>query len=398
MKKRCLALLLALILCLNLTEPAAYAAESPAADGAAEVTQSYPASSAETPAAAGKSDGSETFISEETTSPYTSAGLTDSAILCELPALREASAKHFALADGRRASVLYGITVHEQTASGEWLPINNELKYDAEDPDGTSFHAEGELLRVAFYEEPTAGKLLSLELKGAEGKISWGPELSAEEGETPVQECAVSYIPQEPWKDHSFLDIQALSGVLCYENLLPDVSLEYQLQGHDVKENLLIASRAAAEALAAKGFSFLLTLEGGLTAKYEGENRSVLIRDSAGEVLYSLQAPYMEDDKGEVSGELACELAELSTPAAPEGTDAVSYRFTLSPDAEWLLAEERAFPVLIDPSLRNTLNNSSIDTATVYSSGPNGNGMYLYGDIYAGYQNANYMKIRQANL
>ena len=188
MKKRCLAMLLALILCLNLNEPAAYDAESPAADSAAEVTQPDSASSAETPAAAGKSDGSETFISEESTSPYTSAGLTDSAILCELPALREASAKHFALADGRRASVLYGITVHEQTASGEWLPINNELKYDAEGPDGASFHAEGELLRVAFYEEPTAGKLLSLELKGTEGKISWGPELSAEEGETPAQE------------------------------------------------------------------------------------------------------------------------------------------------------------------------------------------------------------------
>ena len=123
MKKRCLALLLSLILCLNLTEPAAYAAEIPAADSSAEVTQSASANAMESPADTEKSDGSDSSSWEKDTSPYTSVGLTDSVILCELPEMREASSKHFALADGRRASVLYGITVNEQNAAGDWLPI-----------------------------------------------------------------------------------------------------------------------------------------------------------------------------------------------------------------------------------------------------------------------------------
>lgn len=67
----------------------------------------------------------------------------------------------------------------------------------------------------------------------------------------------------------------------------------------------------------------------------------------------------MWDAAGEESSDIAVSLEE-----APGG-----YRYTITPDREWLAAAERLYPVTVDPTMSAPNNWSTIkDTTGVYNS------------------------------
>lgn len=83
------------------------------------------------------------------------------------------------------------------------------------------------------------------------------------------------------------------------------------------------------------------------------------LADAAGEAVLVIEAPYMWDAAGEESSDIAVSLEE-----APGG-----YRYTITPDREWLAAAERLYPVTVDPTMSAPNNWSTIkDTTGVYNS------------------------------
>ncbi|MBQ9121149.1 MAG: RICIN domain-containing protein [Clostridia bacterium] len=89
----------------------------------------------------------------------------------------------------------------------------------------------------------------------------------------------------------------------------------------------------------------------GLSAVLAGNGSVALLDKTTGELVGHIPAPYMYDAEGQTSNEVAYTLTDL-------GGD--NYRLTVTADTEWINAEDRAFPVVIDPTV--TFDAGSQDT------------------------------------
>lgn len=124
-----------------------------------------------------------------------------------------------------------------------------------------------------------------------------------------------------------------LQSSLLYEDVFPDTDLQYTAFGHNIKEQIIVK-----KAQAVYRYDFLLDLEG-LKASLN-EDGSVSFFDAEDKQIYHIPVPYMEDEAGVISPNVAFVLNETNQGMV----------LTVEADAEWINAAEREFPVKIDPS------------------------------------------------
>ena len=74
------------------------------------------------------------------------------------------------------------------------------------------------------------------------------------------------------------------------------------------------------------------------------DNKTIELRSDDESVVYVITAPYMEDENGQASGNITLTL-----------TDVKNNTFTVKMvlDQDWLLADDREFPVIVDPMFKN---------------------------------------------
>jgi len=147
--------------------------------------------------------------------------------------------------------------------------------------------------------------------------------------------------------------------VIVYENVKTNTDLEYVLDGNDVKENIIV-KRAGGSYV----YRFTLTLTG-LTATLLPTGNISLTDSETGEEKYTIPAPYMYDADGVLSYDVHYTLTSAGSG---------NYTLTVTASDEWINAEDRAFPVTIDPTVTKT--TQFMDTY-IYSTAPNAN----YGSI-----------------
>lgn len=149
-----------------------------------------------------------------------------------------------------------------------------------------------------------------------------------------------------------------LSSAVVYDGLLDGADLEYVLGETSIKENIIV--NEAAESYV---YNFLLET-GGLVPAVK-ENGNIELSDASGNVIFVIPAGYMFDDNGVGSTDVIYALQTVESG---------KYILTVCADAAWMNAEDRAFPVTIDPPvyLQGFYN---IETGTIYSYDP---------DAYAG--------------
>ncbi len=124
-----------------------------------------------------------------------------------------------------------------------------------------------------------------------------------------------------------------LQSAILYEDVFSNVDLMYTAFGHNIKEQIIVKGPQSSYR-----FDFLLTLNG-LTASLN-EDGSVSLVNVNDEVIYRIPAPYMVDDDGAQSSDVFFTLNETNQGVV----------LSVEADAAWINAEERVFPVMIDPS------------------------------------------------
>ena len=293
-------------------------------------------------------------------------------VLFEREDKRDVNVKSYSLMDGSSVSLLYPVTVHEKDAEGRWIEIDNLLKEGLSEDGVRVFEAQNELAKVQLYARPQSGK--SFELTTKAGRITWGIVADGIGSEG-------TYTEPELKKGYEKLQIKSISGILTYKDVLPGMDLNYQLLGHNIEEAVVINTREAAESIAAEGIKYKLSPEG-YRAELE-DNEVFLYAEGSIDPEYVISAPYMEDSSLEDSGEIEIRLEE-----GPDG-----YILTVVPDSEWLMSEERAYPVVIDPTIVQYSDVTHLDTCTVYSQSPNSR-MYNYGNLLLGREASSYQKMR----
>ena len=167
-----------------------------------------------------------------------------------------------------------------------------------------------------------------------------------------------------------------LTSSVQYANILENTDFVYQNHGYDVQESIVIKRQQNTYS-----YSFALNLNG-LTPTLEADG-SVLLVDADGAGIFEIPAPYLQDADGEVSFDAAYALTQT--------TD--GYVLTVTADPAWLNAEERAFPVTLDPTVRLVANSyTSKLTFTYVNSGSPSEAHFGYQTMYIGKSGSNVLE------
>ena len=258
----------------------------------------------------------------------TEQGKSEVLVICEEEDLREENVKHFKLSDGTSKAVIYTQPVHYRDSEGKLVDIDNALTLS-----GNEYSAKNKL-EIKLASKSGSSGLISI--KDGEYKIDF----------TPKNADKVSVEIENPQKTNSrkFDDIKALTNLVSkatYKGIYDGIDLEYILVGNNVKENIIVN-----KAQDSYTYSFEIKLNKLVAELKDG---AVILSDyDSGEQVYKIPAPYMLDANGAYSEAVEYTLTQESK---------WKYTLTITADPNWINAEDRDFPVTIDPTM-NFVNNS----------------------------------------
>ncbi len=259
----------------------------------------------------------ETSIPEDTREPTA---------LYELTELRQADTKYIQMSDGTVRALVYDTAVHRPDGQGGYTEIDNRLSQNEDGIVNTN-------ARIKFSKKIT-GKGTLFTLHEGNRKITLSlPGAVKKTPATVVHNGTTNKKAVTKLEELSTLS-KTVSSV-SYRNVLPQTDIEYILQGNNIKENIVVNAPK-------ERYSYTFELElCNLTAARTSAGE-ITLRDGE-ETVYTLPAPFMYDADGKYSEAVDYTL----TPSNGNG----KYTLTVTADEGWLNAEERVFPVTIDPTI-----------------------------------------------
>ena len=136
------------------------------------------------------------------------------------------------------------------------------------------------------------------------------------------------------------------SDTLIFEEIKAGTDLEYSVTAEGIKENIIVRQKSDVYR-----YAFRLQCENVKVQFHEKEKRVAFLSNETGKEVFYIPAPFMTDAGGNVSTGVSYEVKTAS-----DG----SIRLTVTADSDWLNAEERVFPVTIDPQVMVSGSNSMI--------------------------------------
>ncbi len=258
--------------------------------------------------------------------------------IVEVEEYREEYTKHFLMPDGTYKAVTYDAPVHRMDENGVWQDIDNTMS-ESNVKNKQAFITSDE--RVVFSKkiDDTDNTVFELNENGCSIKLSF-VEDEIKNTSAKLSNHAKKYEPQ--YTDDIETQYKKLKEIdnnttVLYKNILKGIDLEYILSANDIKENIIIRKADRNE------YSYTFRYElSGLGAKLNEDGSVSLYDVYSNAEKYIIPAPYMYDDAGEVSYDVAYTLNELGGGA---------YELTVTANADWINASERALPVTVDPTL-----------------------------------------------
>lgn len=293
----------------------------------------------------------------------------------EIEELRTANEKHFRLSDGTYIAVNYGMPVHyeTQTVNGtEWNDIDNTLSinstkgvYEAKNgtevktfaaeltPDEPLFSSSWENYSVSMslMQASTAESMKAASKENLASSLSLSEAARASKEDTALaanaEEPVIEAIPaqvidntgDEPANNEETsiaeqVELPNFASTILYPDFLPDVDLQYDAYGQNIKESILINSQQDA-------YSYRFFLELTDLTPILKESGAIALANVNGDEIYMIPAPYMIDDEGVFSDDVHFSLEAVNG----------GYLLTVTASEAWINEDDRAFPVTIDPAL-----------------------------------------------
>ncbi len=264
----------------------------------------------------------------------------------EIRERREANVKHFALKDGTYIAVMYGSAVHTQDAGGNWQDIDNRLS-------DSSSEFSTRNARIKFAKKISGNEML-FTLHDGNRKITMSLDNATKKTIGVVTNHTTEF-DNEATQLQKLMTLDNLSSEILYADILDGVDLQYVVESLNVKENIIVKERKDSYR-----YTFTIALNN-LEAEML-EDGSVRIYDpSTQETVYIIPTGFMYDANGEYSTAVVYTLANGGNG---------KYSLSVTADAAWINADERAFPVVIDPTVE--VNDSTSYEATfIHPLSPN---------------------------
>ena len=301
---------------------------------------------------------------EELTADYEgeiqdSGDVEEAVIISELIESRTENTKEFLKSDGSKVIAVYNQAVHYQDTEGEWQEIDNSLVYESKNSQGdfSGYTNKENDFDVKFADTSKGGNLFEFEKD--EYKLSWYLEGQRETKiDTSPEELSSEAASETEADGDEFTTVENLTSDLQYDNIKNNVDLHYSVESGQIKENIILngvlPSYSFSFIIDSSNLSLVLNDDGSITG-LNNENESEL----------TIPAPFMYDKGYSFSEKVKYQLNDLSNGR---------YRLTVTADDEWINADERQFPVVIDPIIKVDYDN--IKATTTYSASPTSS---LYG-------------------
>ncbi|MBQ8209583.1 MAG: RHS repeat protein, partial [Clostridia bacterium] len=326
MLKKSVALILSLLLIMQILPMSVFAEEAAEAD-----------------------DASAEIIAEETETEE------EASIIAEDEAKRDENTKHYLLSDGSYNAVVYPVPIHYQKdGETEWDEIDNTLIEVSDENENEYFIPEASPIDVKFAKYGDSDNLVRYKVNGYE--ISW----SYEDGDFGLFQKHSKMSKNSKKKAKINNDAKIPTDVLeniessaQYDHFYDNVDIEYTVTSEGVKENIILNKKSA------QNVFYIKYNIGKLTAKQTNE-RLITLYDGENAVV-QIDAPYMTDAADVSSDAISFEIVEQNNGAL---------RVCLTADSEWLNAEDREYPVTIDPYIFEFNEDIDNDVSYLqYSSG-----------------------------
>ena len=254
----------------------------------------------------------------------------------ELPELREANKKYYALSDGTYQCVVYSQRVHFLNETGAFEDIDNTLLSEEYQSDTTSYawrNARNDFL-VRFSETAREGTY-PIRIERGNAIIEFGYECT-NNASAEVYPKAIPTLLKgvaDPLVSVNYADVFANTDML------------YTVSPSGVKEFIVIKD-SEAEGV----YRFKINVQ---NASIQEQGNKIVFVDSTGEAFWEI-TPFFATD----SADHYCDDIEYTLEKQADGT----FLLEIQINTEWLHEEERAFPVILDPSVIMSGSDETYDT------------------------------------
>ncbi|MEV0495877.1 DNRLRE domain-containing protein, partial [Streptomyces atratus] len=249
--------------------------------------------------------------------------------LKELTGRRTANARYWQLSDGRIEAEISGRATSYRDGKG-WKPIDTTVRQTGRN--GFDYANTTNTGRSYFGSDPS--RLMRFE---------------AETGQ------AVTLGLVDGPKGVGKLKPRAEGATVSYSGAMGEADLVYNVLPGEVKEDIVLTQRPTA----AQKFTFRMATEG-LTPKLRKSGAIDLYGEFSRRPVLTIPAPFMTDAKKAHSDAVGQRLVR-------EGK---GWRLTVEPDAKWLAAPERKYPVAIDPTVSIATQVPGMQDTMIASQAP----------------------------
>ena len=230
---------------------------------------------------------------------------------------------------GRTKLVLSSEAEEYLDTDGNWQDTDNTLEYRAADEDDfAGYETKGNRYRVRLPEN--AKNAILMRVQEGESRL----DIRLKERCRTANGALASRKGKVVNYERSVGEKGRKCGEIGYREIFEKTDVRYNLEGGKIKESIIVKERR-------ESYRYEFCIETTQAELVREETGAILIQHGD-EQLFRIPEAFMEDANGEVSNAVAYELEEES---------AGHYHFAIVADTEWMNAEERAFPVLIDPTL-----------------------------------------------
>jgi RHS repeat-associated protein len=232
----------------------------------------------------------------------------DPTVVAEVMDRRTATSRTFRLSNGELETRLYQAPVNYRDAEGDWQPIGQELRESAE------------------------GGVKN-------GNNAFDVQLPEDLDQAPAKVFVdAGWVSQMPI-GIATAPVAVDQGTASYQATGDAAEMQFSGLPNGLKENVILADPSAPST-----YRFKLDASRGVTPSLT-KNGSIEFADSQGKVVLVMPAPVMFD-----SHEIAAP-ADAAVYSLKPAADDSSWTVTVSADREWLAAPNRAWPVILDPSV-----------------------------------------------
>ena len=154
--------------------------------------------------------------------------------------------------------------------------------------------------------------------------------------------------------------LENVSSSIKYENILNEIDLKYDVKANKIKESITINDKSGIQD------EFVFRFDVGKLKAILLENKEILIMEEGSDgYIFKIEAPYMFDNNCEYSSDIDVELNQDKL------TD--EYILTIKPSREWMEAEDRVYPITIDPTITTTREYNYIEDTYIFQGDESSN-------------------------